>query len=143
MKFRMIITDERGEEWNEDEDRVNITTIEMAQVWAETTIKEFNAYLRPHELPRTLVRVEHLDDESSKHDWLKASLTTIADPRGGTYDEIICLECEITGRRYGLTSIQRDPEFKAYGYGDCKQAKILLERRRKRREKAIANAKKN
>jgi hypothetical protein len=123
--------------WNEDEDKPYIENMEDAQVWAEETIKDFNNTLRPYEKPRELVSVEHLDDESSKHSWAKTSITTIID-RHGTYDEIECTKCSITGKRHGLTNISRDPEYKAHGYSDCKQAKILLERRRKRREKARA-----
>lgn len=136
MKFRMIVKyrDDDSPPWNEDEDRSEIENMEDAQTWSEETIVKFNRFLRSHEIPRELVRVEHLDDESSKHSWTKTSITTIMDRRG-TYDEVKCNNCGITGKRHGLTNIIRDPEYKAWGYGDCKQAKVLLERRRKMREK--------
>lgn len=139
MKFRMIIKDEKHDEsWIEDEDRPNIKTMEAAQKWAEDTIARFNETLRPFETPRTLISIEDLHDaESNKHVWNKTNLTTIAGKYFGTYDTMECENCRITGKRHGMGDhgVVRDPEFEAVGYASCAKAKVLLERRRKMREK--------
>ena len=143
MKFRLVVTDARGEEWFEDEDRGNIHSIEEAKVWAKETIAMFNRTLRPHEIERTVVRVEELKEvtesmaEASSHDWEKTNLVTIINEYFGSHDTVKCRICGITGKRFGLgLNVARDREFKAPGYGRCDNAVKLLERRAARREKA-------
>lgn len=146
MKFRMIVKyrDEDAPPWNEDEDRPDITSIEDAKAWAEYTVASFNNAIRPHEKPRELVGVEDLDDGEgstkkfrSMHNWQKTNLVTIMGKYFGSHDTMECENCGITGKRHGIGDhgVIHDPEFKAPGYASCSQAKILLERRHKMREK--------
>ena len=140
MKFRMIVKykDSDAPPWNEDQDRPEIMSMEDAQAWSKAIIERFNDTLRPHENPRELVGVEDLHDaESEKHVWRKTNLVTIMGEHFGHWDTMECENCGITGKRHGLGDhgVGRDPEFKAPGYASCRQAKVLLERSRKMREK--------
>ena len=37
----------------------------------------------------------------------------------GSYDVMKCVRCGITGKRYGLVDIKRDPKYKAKKYETC------------------------
>lgn len=143
MKFRMIVTDERGKEWSEDEDRVAIESLDEAEAWAKETVKSFNDTLRPHETPRKIVRVElppDGDTETEQHDWDKTSLTTVKSKYFGMHDIMKCRSCGITGKRFGLgPHVRIDNDFKAAGFLSCKQAKVLMARRAEKRRKAKPN----
>ncbi len=140
MKFRIIVKDE-GSEWHEDYDVPGVETIEDAQKWAENTIARFNSGLRPYETAREVVRVEETSGEAkisnikSEHQWHKTNLVTIAGKYFGSHDTAKCENCGITGKRFGVGDVKLDREFSAKGYASCAQAIILLERRRKKREK--------
>lgn len=137
MKFILIVTDDRGAEWQEDYDKPHVENIEEANEWGIETIKDFNRFLRPHELPRTLVRVELPEDtDSDEHLWRKTNLMTVMNKYFGSHDTMKCEKCGITGKRFGLGSIiSRDREFKAMGYESCIQSVILLKRRQAMRNK--------
>ncbi len=145
MKFRLIVTDERGKEWSEDENRSEIANMAEAEKWATKIIQSFNDTLRPGELPRTIVRVEPLGDddddgkawpEIKRHDWEKTNLVTVMNDYFGSHDTMKCRQCGITGKRFGIgPSVKIDSDFKAAGFLDCERAKVLMERRAERKRK--------
>lgn len=139
MRFRMVVKHkDGGEPWNEDEDRLEIESMDEAQVWAKETVDHFNATLRPYEKLRELISVEFLGDESRHHDWEKTNLITIVLPNDDSYDTAQCMSCGITGKRWGLSqSVTLDKEFSAYGYQSCIQAKVLLERKAIKRKRKL------
>ena len=133
MKFKATVKDSRGE-WNEFYDVKEAIDEETATAYMNMLIENFNATLRTGERPRTLVEVT-LDTDKGirKHRWTKTNL--VSQMQGSlTFDLYRCTECGITGKRYGLSwSIKRDDEFRAKGYEDCIQAKVLLAKRNQRR----------
>lgn len=135
MKFTVVVSYKETEgRWSEDYDKPDIETLEEAEAWADETIARFNNTLRPHEKARKVIRVEMLGD-SEEHDWERTNPYTLISKHKGNYDAFRCSKCGITGRRYGLnTSISRDREFSADGYGSCLQATKLLTRRQKMRD---------
>ena len=140
MRFRLIVTDERGEEWTEDEDRADINNMDDATAWAVEIMQRFNDTLRPHERARTLVRVEPLPDGEGEtgatHDWEKTNLVTVMHKYFGSHDTMKCKNCGITGKRFGLgPQVAIDSDFKAAGFLDCARAYTLMERRRKKKAK--------
>lgn len=70
------------------------------QSHAESIIERFNKSLRPGERPRKLVKIEIEDnDKQIDHQWEKKSLVT----QPGGYDIMVCKNCGVTGKRYGLS----------------------------------------
>ena len=126
MKFIMFVKDSNKDDstaWEESEDRPLKPlpeTEEGARQWAEKCIAQFNATLRPHERPRTLLRVEMVVEGTSRHDWTKVSLVT---EKGG-FDRMACIVCGLTGRRYGFgdSGIRFDAKFKAKKWLTCNAA---------------------
>lgn len=84
--------------WSEEYNKV----VDDPQVWAEQTIKEFNASLHLGEQPRELLRVEvGPNDAELRHEWEKTNLVTIVVGRDN-YDTYRCLLCGATGKRHGI-----------------------------------------
>lgn len=124
MKFTMKVGYLEGSPatWLEHENRSEITSEAEATEWAQRTLRNFNATLRPHEQARRLVAVtfDHEENkERAQHNWTKTNLMTVLDPRGGLYDTLKCTFCGITAKRYGLTCIKLDPKYRAKGYQVC------------------------
>ncbi|MNO23003.1 hypothetical protein D3C76_127940 [compost metagenome] len=90
------------------------------KAWAQDLIDRFNATLHPGEKARELVSVEIIDTKEAfkNHVWRKVNAVTIV--RGGqSYDKVRCELCGITGKRFGLSDITRDSEYKAKKYIKC------------------------
>lgn len=105
--------------------------------WCRTCVARFNDTLRPGESARDIVAVIVTDgvreqDVAVAHVWRKTNLVTII-AGSRMYDTARCEVCGITGKRFGLSDITRDPAFKAAGYTTCNGAAALLARRGKRR----------
>lgn len=112
MKFRILVNykdaDEDEDPWWEtlEKDTNN------PQEYAENVVEKFNATLRPRERPRKLLDVEVLDPDAIKdHAWVKTNLITRTGP-GGSYDQVKCSRCEVTGKRYGLGGVTLDPKYR-------------------------------
>lgn len=136
MKFKMRVHNNKdGKEWDEEYNKPDAIDQASAEAVAQKLIDYFNSTLRPYESPRTLVSVTLGDGNASlPHEWHKTNLTTIME-RGRQFDTAACSTCGITGKRYGLGDVTRDPEYKAKGYSSCDTAQVLLARRDSRREK--------
>jgi hypothetical protein len=127
MYIEAIFTDERSDKWSEYFIIPDNATDE--DIWDElnAVIKQFNATLRPYEVPRQVVNIYEIDpiDPSRctilfKHDWSKTNLVTKMDGRMSSYDEYKCERCGITGRRYGLGGVvRRDNKYKNEKYESC------------------------
>lgn len=124
MKFRVHVRNvHSGRDWWEEYDEA--VTDPLA--WAMATVARFNETLRPNEAPRELLGVETIDT-STHHHWQKQSLTMQVDRDNRMFDVYQCTECGITGKRYGLNRVTRDPEFKAEVYAYCNTAKDQLDK---------------
>lgn len=123
MKFRMLVQVEgiADPDWETYDEN-----IDDPQDWAEKTIVRFNDTLRPHERPRSLVRVEILDRHSVKdHRWGKTNLMTLSNAHG-IYDRVECERCGIKALRYGLQRIVRQAPFRPKVYERCDSAMAHL-----------------
>jgi len=107
MKFRMFVSN--GDcEWQEDYDR----SCSDASQEALRIVELFNNTLRPHERPRTLLRVEMIDLASRKdHTWDKMNLVTVF-THGHYFDVLRCRVCGVTAKRYGLHNIVLDAQYR-------------------------------
>lgn len=69
--------------------------------------------------PRKLLSVAVLGaSKNSDHTWHKTNLVTVTD-RLGYYDTMRCRICGVTGKRFGLTNIKIDSQFRAKKYRTC------------------------
>lgn len=123
MKFVLICADadNPSRTWEEPYNRPDCETLDEAKQWAEDTVAEFNRTLRPYEKTRILLNVIEKDNDSvASHEWHKTNLVTIVKGRQ-TYDEMICLRCNILGRRYGIGfgGVERIGKYKAAKYASC------------------------
>ena len=127
MKFKILVSNGEREWWEDyDEDIPN------AQLWAEETIKNFNACLRPKEKPRTLLKVEVLDASNEKfHKWVKRPHSQSIMFRGNIVDLMYCERCGITGKRYGLNGyVVIDSKFRKKAFQRCDTAREELRKRK-------------
>lgn len=125
------------ERYNEGESRTSFQVGQDVQAWAASLIDHYNATLRQHELPRTLDRVEIEDDTIAAvapewHDWHKTNAITVVGPRG-VHDTLRCDRCGITAKRYGLSNVVLDGDFKAKAFRTCAGSLALLEKRSARK----------
>lgn len=86
-------------------------------------IANFNATLKPGEMPRRLVRIVSIEATAPKpivleHRWHKQNLVTIS-RRGRLFDEMKCERCGATGKRYGLGHVTLDPKFDKPKFRHC------------------------
>lgn len=68
----------------------------------------------------------HVDIKESGHDFEKKNLVTLSG-RKGNYDEVVCKNCKIKGRRYGFTHVQVAETYdkkKAYNCSGRKEPEI-------------------
>jgi hypothetical protein len=136
-------TEDDGQSFTEhylEGERGSFTTkTDDAETWYRGLLDYWNSTLRPGDKRRTFVScVFESADVVAKvaHDWQKTNLTTIA-RQGRYYDTARCSQCGITGKRFGVSDVTRDPAFKANGYATCNGASVLLERLRAKRQKTI------
>lgn len=123
MKFNMHVAhiDKEDKPWVEDYNRTDISTEEDARKYAEIIIQNFNDTLRPGERERKLLDVTFESNEAvAQHDWTKMNAITVSDPR--MYDIMECKICFITAKRYGLTNIIIDRQWRAKKYRTCNPA---------------------
>lgn len=132
MKFACIVrhsNDDVKQSWREEYDRPTVHTLEEAERWSKETVARFNATLRENERPRTLMSVEKVADESDQHQWEKTNLVTVKD-RNGLYDKLICLNCGVTAKRYGLDNFILDLPWRRWKDSGC----ATVQARQKRRQ---------
>ena len=121
MKIHITVTqaDGWGEPWIEEYDRAEVKTIDEATDYATALVDNWNNSLRPHEKERRVVLVELAGESGpTAHDWEKTNLVTISD-RLGLYDTLECRNCFITAKRFGLTDITIDRQFRAKKFQTC------------------------
>jgi hypothetical protein len=123
MKFVLICAnaDSPSRTWEEPYNRPDCETLEEAKQWAEDTVKMFNNTLRSWEKPRVLLDVIEKDNDSvAPHEWHKTNLVTVVKGKQN-YDEMFCLRCHITGKRYGIgdNGVERDKKYKHQKYASC------------------------
>ena len=138
MKFIMTVgkLNGTGEPWEENENHPNIKTETQARQWATDCIQRFNDTLRPKEEPRKLLAVSFPESQTASeiHIWHKTNLVTQI-IRGAVFDTMMCSECGVKAKRYGVGNIVIDSEYKAKGFQSCRQAKILLAKRQEKSTK--------
>ena len=121
MKVNITVahTDGSGEPWIEDYNRPEVKNIDDANAYAIALIEGWNSSLRPYEKARRVVLVEIVGESGpTSHDWEKTNLVTISD-RLGLYDTLECRNCFITAKRFGLTNIHIDRQFRAKKFQTC------------------------
>src|SRR5271165_6463686 len=123
MKFNILVQYlEGGEIWKEDYNRPEVLNLDEAKTWGQALIDRFNATLRPRERARKFVGVELAEESNAvaKHEWSKVNLMTVHD-RLGVYDKMICLRCNITGKRYGMgeAGVKLDSKFRGKVFLSC------------------------
>jgi hypothetical protein len=122
MKFNLHVAHLGKEDapWIEDYNKTDIRTEKEAREWAEATVENFNNTLRPGEKVRKLLDVTFEgNDAVAQHDWQKMNAITVVDPRMGVYDIMECKVCFITAKRYGLTNLVIDRQWRAKKYKSC------------------------
>lgn len=95
--------------------------------WAHRLIDRFNATLRPNERTRYVDRVEvaDIDDPNYRpeHAWSKTNAVTISD-RHGLYDKMVCTECGVTAKRFGVDRLVIDSKYRAKKYQRCSRERV-------------------
>lgn len=118
---------------SEHEEEYNINNNLDPLEYAEKLISNFNETLRPGESSRKLIDVKIVDKKSivqTNHQWEKQNLFTITG-KDGLYDNLKCVNCGITAKRYGFNNIIRDKKYKAKIYNTCEGAIAQLKRLKK------------
>lgn len=136
MQFKIQVKPDNQEtSWWEDYDKPEVSDQASAEKVAQGIIDYFNRTLRPYESPRTLLAVVLGGNGTATtaksfqaHAWEKTNLVTVHE-RGQYFDRLLCPNCGVTAKRYGVTSILIDPKFKAKGYKSCDTAKVLMAKR--------------
>jgi hypothetical protein len=124
----MTVKDDRST-WTEEYDKP-AKDIAEARIVAEQMIENFNRYLRPYELPRTLVDVSVGGNAVLAHEWQKMNLVTQV-KGASSFDIMRCAQCGITGRRFGIgEDVKPDGQYRAKAFKSCDTAQALLARRR-------------
>ena len=102
--------------------------VENPQKWAEETVDEFNATLRPHEKPRELIGVQVLEDDNNGfHNWYKLTAGQSVPFKGSIVDLYKCDKCGMSGKRFGISShIKNDSKFKGKAFDRCDTAKVKI-----------------
>ena len=115
MKFRIFIkTDSR--EWFEDYDE----NTDNPEEWAKNIIAFFNSTLKPGEKKRTLLSVEVIGKENTKHDWVKYTGGMSVNFRGSNVDVMFCNKCGITGKRFGMSkTVKIDSKYSKKVFRTC------------------------
>jgi hypothetical protein len=62
--------------------------------------------------------------ETSGHEWDKKNLVSIT-KNGGIYDEMVCKNCKMEGRRYGFITVEVPETYKVADVHDCPKAKPI------------------
>ncbi len=109
MKFKIHVSNERGEWWENYE-----LNTDNPQEWAERTVKNYNETLRSGEVPRTLLGVEVVEVDGPRlHSFFKLTNGQSVNFRGRIVDLYQCRECPVTAKRFGLSEgIIVDSKFK-------------------------------
>jgi len=131
MKFEIKVKKVSSEEtWIETYEK----DVKDPKEWAQKTIQQFNNSLRPYEVAREIVSVNIIDSHSIKdHDFVKKNLFTKRTRGGGTFDEMECKRCGITGKRYTLGGhVRYDKKFRPEIYKRCDTAKKYLDRKKRK-----------
>jgi len=66
--------------------------------------------------------MHHSNIKTSQHDWEKKNLVTIG-KRGRMYDEVVCKNCGMKGRRYDFESVEISENYKSKNVYLCPKAK--------------------
>jgi hypothetical protein len=62
--------------------------------------------------------------KTSGHEWDKKNLVTIT-KNGRSYDEMVCKNCKMKGRRHGFTTVEVSETYKVADVHDCPKAKPI------------------
>lgn len=96
------------------------------EAWARGLIDYFNETIQDprREKRRKFISVSVTDDGKTvdirrPHEWRKTNLVTIFS-RGRTFDTLACGRCGITAKRFGVSFIKRDTQFRAKKYEVCR-----------------------
>lgn len=129
-KFRMVVCYADGtphpfygDTWNEEYEKET----DDPKKWAQDTIAQFNATLRPYEKARRLVDVVLLDEHNDPidHKWEKTNLVSNHD---GT-DDYRCSRCGVRGKKGILGDVRRLSKYRAKVYENCTTAKRHLDKK--------------
>lgn len=124
MKFGIEVENSKGDKWKETYDDSSCTDYETIYQFASALAKKFNDTLRHGELKRYFTGYVFIIGEGKKeswnkpHRWTKSTLITQYDHRG-TFDPVMCDDCDATGRRYGIGTIKRSDKFRAKKWAFC------------------------
>lgn len=120
----MVVRDtDAALQWQEYHDRIAAVDDASAQRIAQQLIASFNATLRAHEHPRTLISAVIAGPTiGGQHEWRKASLVT-EKGREGYYDRMECEACGVTAKRFGLSGgVVFDKPYRSVIYHTCTPA---------------------
>lgn len=117
--FRMQVKDDKtGLSWWEEYERD--IPIDRCQAEAEGIMRVWNDGLRPHENPRTLLKVDAVSDVFNGHRWEKSTGGMSVPFRGQHVDLYYCERCRITGKKFGLqSSVRIDSKFRGDKFKTC------------------------
>lgn len=120
MKFIMTVKNTRtGSEWPESYDYHEAKCAESAEKIARDMVKQFNKGLREGEASREFVSIQ-LEGASNSHRWEKDLLRMSANFRGRVIDGMICENCGVSGKRFGISGhIKIDSKFKKKVFQTC------------------------
>jgi hypothetical protein len=97
------------------------SNLDEAEKWFQSVLYNFNISLRRDEFPREMVSIREAsltELPRIPHNWVKINLVTKVE-KNRISDTYRCTECRITGKRWGLGDIIRDPKWKAMKYEWC------------------------
>jgi hypothetical protein len=124
-RITVTLSDSGNRQWCEE----FLVDTSDPEAWARQTLASFNATLRPHEQPRSLLAVSSVDeDNGSPHRWVKLNLHVHSNHLG-VYDAYRCERCGITAKRSmaGTGRLRRDSKYRAKRYDSCEYDTLAVD----------------